>query len=269
MQIETDRFLLRPLMTSDTGTLARIVFSDPLVAGNLAHDVRSDTDAAIEAARWTRVMGQDGHGDIWDDGGVGLFAIAAKSDPKTVIGTAGFYMERDVARNWSGEYFYALGRDWHFKGVMSELAPQFRSLLETLPDLALIYGVYWDSTNAASGRILKKSGLTPAGRVPVAHEYPPEKCRRIFAYDVWRVGNARGGVDLPTILHQSCRRAGAFVAEDMLSEAEAVSSLETALASALPDKTRAIYQFALDNPGMAYVEYRRPDAVSATISRLA
>ena len=123
MQIETDRFLLRPLLTSDTGTLARIVFSDPLVAGNLAHDVRSDADAQTEAARWTRIMGQDGDGGIWDDGGVGLFAITSKDDPETVIGTAGFYMERDDARHWSGEYFYALGRNWHFNGVMSELAP--------------------------------------------------------------------------------------------------------------------------------------------------
>ena len=141
--------------------------------------------------------------------------------------------------------------------------------METLPGIALIYGVYWDSTNKASGRILEKSGLAPAGRVPVAHEYPVEKCRRIFAYDVWRVGNARSRADLPTLLLQSCRRAGAFVAEDMLPDAEALSSLETAFASPLPDEARAIYQFALDNPGMAYVEYRRPGTAHATISRLA
>ena len=152
---------------------------------------------------------------------------------------------------------------------MSDLAPQFRSLMETLPDIALIYGVYWDSTNTASGRILEKSGLAPTGRVPVAHEYSAEKCRRIFAYDVWRVGNARGGADLQTILLQSCRRAGAFVAEDMIEEAEAVLSLENALATPLPDEARAIFRFALDNPGMAYVEYRRPGTAHATISRLA
>ena len=141
--------------------------------------------------------------------------------------------------------------------------------METLPDIALIYGVYWDSTNNASGRILDKSGLAPAGRVPVAHEYPVEKCRRIFAYDIWRVGNARGDTDLSTILQQSCRRAGAFVAEDMLTDTEAVSALETALAAPLPDEARAIYQYALDNPGMAYVEYRRPGTANATLSRLA
>lgn len=269
MRIETDRFLLRPLLTSDTGTLARIVFSDPLVTGNLAHDVRNEADALKEAARWTREMGHDGDGSIWDDGGVGLFAITAKGEPETVIGTAGFYMERDGARNWSGEYFYALGRNWHFKGVMSELAPQFRILMETLPDIALIYGVYWDSTNKASGRILEKSGLAPAGRVPVAHEYSVEKCRRIFVYDVWRVGNAQGSANLPTILLQSCRRAGAFVAEGMLAEAEAMPALEAALASPLSEDARTIYQFALDNPGMAYVEYRRPGASPTTVSRLA
>ena len=258
MELRSERFRLRPLALADTETIARIIFADPVVTGFLAHDVRTDGDALREAARWTQIMGIDGDGGIWDDGGIGLFAISPQETPTETIGVAGYYMARDDDGAWSGEYFYALGRDWHFKGIMSELSPVFRHTLHKLPDVNLIYGVYWDGVNAASGRILEKSGLAPAGRVAVLDEYPTEKCRAIFDYDMWRTVQAQNTPDFEIILSQSCRRAGAFVVEGIVSNPEARSALTDSAGGRLPDAAQALLDFGITNPGMAHVEYRGP-----------
>ena len=78
MLIETERLILRPVSLSDTQDIAQVVFSDPNVVGMLAHNTKDPADAYTEARRWTSVMGIDGDGSIWKDGGLGLFAVIAK-----------------------------------------------------------------------------------------------------------------------------------------------------------------------------------------------
>lgn len=268
MLIETLRLRLRPLRMADTPAVARTVFGDPQVACMLAHNTADPADAMLAAERWTSKMGEDGGGKIWADGGIGLFAVTPRSDPERLAGIAGFYMEPDSDGIWSGEYFYALGRDWHGQGLMSEAAAEFRRLLETHPGIGVIYGCYWDLINEHSGRILNKSGLLPAGRKPVTKEYPPERCRRIFEYDLWRVSGAKGTPGSETTLIQAARRAGAFVAEGVVEPDDALSRLAEAAGHALPPSATTMFDRAIETPGMAYVEYRRPDVRSAPVNRL-
>jgi len=80
MHLETNQLLLRPVTLADTTAIADVVFSDPDVVAMLAHNTRLKEDALREAERWISGMGIDGSNSIWEDGGVGLFAVTPKVD---------------------------------------------------------------------------------------------------------------------------------------------------------------------------------------------
>ena len=225
MIIETDRLILRPVINEDAKDIAQVIFSDPEVVGMLAHDIRTTESAIAEAGRWTSIMGIDGNGNIWSDGGMGLFAIIPKSD-QSLVGVTGFYMERDEDQRWNGEYFYALGTRWHGRGLMSEAADALGEKLRSLDDLGVIYAGYWDIINEASGRLLRRTGLKPEGRKSVIDEYGADRCRMIFEYDLWRLSNSAAGDMRDAILPKVARRARAFVVEDIITKDEALKLME-------------------------------------------
>ena len=266
MIIETDRLILRPVSKQDTQDIAQVVFSDPGVVGMLAHDIRTQDSAIAEAERWTSIMGIDG--GIWDDGGMGLFAIVLKSD-QALAGVTGFYMERNEHQRWNGEYFYALGTRWHGRGLMSEAADALGERLRSLDDLGVIYAGYWDMINEASGRLLRRTGLKPEGRKSVIEEYGVDRCRMIFEFDLWRLSKAASGDERGSLLVQVARRAGAFVAEDIITKDEALKSLKDRYGS--PSLTRdavTMLEASIKRPGMAYLEIRGAGNTDAPVNRL-
>lgn len=257
MLIETNRLLLRPLELGDTAELARVVFSDPDVVGMLAHNTKVPEDAEAEAQIWAHTMGIDGAGGIWDDGGMGLFAVVPKDAGVTLAGVAGFYMERNERGRWTGEYFYALGSDWHGQGLMSEAADAFAEKLRSMEDLGVIYADYWDLINEASGRLLVRTGFKPVGRKLVTEEYGADRCLRMFDYDLWRLCTAGRGVMRDKVLTQVARRAGAYVAEDLVGEAETLDLLRDHYDSGpLHDQAEEMFGKAMAYPGIAYLEIR-------------
>ncbi|AXI54912.1 hypothetical protein C1J05_10760 [Sulfitobacter sp. JL08] len=268
MIIETDRLILQPVTKQDTHGIAQVVFSDPNVVGMLAHDIRTPESALAEAERWTSIMGSDGDGGIWDDGGMGLFSVVPKSD-QALAGVTGFYMERNEHQCWNGEYFYALGTQWHGRGLMSEAADALGERLRSLDDLGVIYAGYWDMINEASGRLLRRTGLKPKGRKSVIEEYGGDRCRMIFEFDLWRLSKAAPGDDRNAILSQVARRAGAFVAEDIIPRDDALASLKDSYGS--PSLTRdaiTILDESIKRPGMAYLEIRGTGETAAPQNRL-
>ena len=269
MLIETERLVLRPVSLSDTQDIAQVVFSDPNVVGMLAHNTKDPADAYAAARRWTSVMGVDGDGRIWNDGGMGLFAIIPKGKKEELAGVAGFYMERNDNRRWNGEYFYALGTIWHGKGLMSEAAAAFAEKLTAMPDLGVIYAGYWDLINEASGRLLIRTGLEPRGRLPVTTEYSVEKCQRMFDYDLWRLEETVSEVDRRQVLIQAARRAGAFVAENVIGKEDALQRMQAHCGfESLPSAAISMFEKALNSPGMAYLEIRGNEEQGKPVNRL-
>ncbi|PUB13096.1 GNAT family N-acetyltransferase [Yoonia sediminilitoris] len=268
MIIETDRLILRPVTKQDTHGIAQVVFSDPNVVGMLAHDIRTAESAITEAERWTSIMGIDGDGGIWDDGGMGLFSVVLKSD-QALAGVAGFYMERNEHQRWNGEYFYALGTQWHGRGLMSEAADALGERLRSLDDLGVIYAGYWDMINEASGRILRRTGLKPEGRKSVTEEYGEDRCRMIFEFDLWRLSEAAPGNLQDSILVQVARRAGAFVAEDIIAKDTVLNSLKDNYGSPLLTRDAVtMLETSIERPGMAYLEIRGAGHTDAPENRL-
>lgn len=255
--IETPRLILRPVTADDTSAIADVIFSDPDVAGMLAHDTRDPEDALKAASKWTSIMGVDGEGGIWNDGGLGLFAVVPRETGDQLAGVAGFYMEKNQNGRWNGEYFYALGTAWHGKGLMSEVADRFGEMLKTMPDLGVIYAWYWDMINEASGRVLRRTGFSPKGRKLVSHEYNTERCHTLFNYDLWRLTQARDGVHREKVAVEIARRAGAFVAEDAITRDEAIANFSMhAPSRQLSPEALAMLDRAIASPGMAYLELR-------------
>lgn len=257
MHIKTNQLLLRPLAIADADAIAEVVFSDPDVVAMLAHNTRLKEDAQLEAKRWTSVMGIDGDNSIWEDGGMGLFAVTPKKQEHEFAGVAGFYMKQNADQLWDGEYFYALGSTWHGKRFMSEVADAFRQKLMSMPNLGTIYACYWDMTNEASGRILQKTGFTPEGRRLLLDEYDEERCQSMFEYDLWRIQNATSQEKRASIAFHAARRAGAFVAENVLERENTINQIIRIYGSLeLPKSAVDIFRKAISTPGMANLEFR-------------
>lgn len=202
-------------------------------------------------------MGIDG--GIWDEGGMGLFAVTPKVEKDKLAGVAGFYMERNAEDLWDGEYFYALGSKWHGKRFMSEVAGVFRQMLTDFPELGTIYACYWDMINEVSGRILQKTGFTAKGRRLLLDEYDEERCVRMFEYDLWRLQNAKSQEMRENVVVHTARRAGAFVAENVLESENALAQLVKFYGSPeLPKSAVDIFNEAKSMPGMANLEFRYP-----------
>ena len=268
MEIETARLTLRPVTTADTQAIADVVFSDPDVVGMLAHNTRRREDAVEEAARWTKVMGSDGDDTIWGDGGLGLFAVIPKGAEGKVAGVAGFYMERNAEQRWNGEHFYALGAAWHGRGLMTEVADVFGARLKSMPDLGVIYAGYWDMINEASGRLLLRTGLVPCGRKALTEEYVEERCLRMFDYDLWRLAECSAPEKCDAVAVQVARRAGAFVAENVIERENAIQSIGDAYAvGPLPTDFMQMFDAAVTSPGIAYLEIRGDGEVGAPVNQ--
>ncbi len=268
MHLETATSALRPITSSDTHAIAEVVFSDPDVVCMLAHNTKDPQDALEEARRWTAIMGLDGDGGIWDEGGMGLFAILPKDRGDRLAGVAGFYMERSEKGLWNGEYFYALGSEWHGQGLMSEIADLFARRLKAMDNLGIIYGAYWDLINEASGRLLKRTGFESRGRKSVTKEYSVERCERMFEYDLWRLNTSNGAEKRDAVLLQAARRAGAFVAEDVITKDQAIKALTENFGANLTSDASKMLEVAIAQPGMAYLEIRGPEAEGPPINRL-
>jgi RimJ/RimL family protein N-acetyltransferase len=262
MIIETQRLVLRPVSADDTQEIAQVVFSDPNVVRMLAHNTSDPKAVQLAAKRWTKIMGIDGDGGIWDDGGLGLFAVVPKEANGRLAGVAGFFMERNSSNMWVGEYFYALGSAWHGKGLMGEVADSLGEKLRGLPDLGVIYAIYWDLINEASGRLLTRTGLVQRGRKLVTVEYDAAHCRTMFEYDLWTVGAAKPGRERNNALLCACRRAGTFVAENVIEREDAIRALSERYGSeTLPSDAVDIFDKALALQGIPYFELRGDNGV--------
>lgn len=258
MILTTKTLRLRPLRRADTDTIASVIFSDPNVVATLAHNTRAPGDALKAAAKWTSLMAEDGDRDVWQQGGLGLFAISPLEAPDRIMGAAGFFLDRAPEGVWAGEFFYALGSAFHGHGVMSEAADALTQAFWSLPDAGGVYAVYWDHVNEASGKILRRCGMTETGRRALKDEYRPERCLSMFDYDLWRLRQA-DDMEKPEAVGIASRRAGAVVAEGLLEQEATLAALTEAYGAPLPLVATALFRMALEEPGMAYLERRNPD----------
>jgi RimJ/RimL family protein N-acetyltransferase len=253
--IETPQLVLRPVVAEDSSVIADVIFSDPNVAGMLAHDIRNSEDALKAAKKWTSTMGIDSNKGIWNDGGLGLFAVLPRETGGELAGVAGFYMDKNKNGLWNGEYFFALGTPWHGKGLMSEIADRFGEILKTMPDLGVIYAWYWDMINEASGRVLRRTGFSPKGRKLVSDEYDIQRCHTLFNYDLWRLSQVTKGAHRKKVAVEVARRAGAFVAEDAITRDEALTKMTMhAPSGQMSPEALAMFDHAIASPGMAHLE---------------
>lgn len=186
--ILTPRLRLDPLGPGDIGLLAQTVFADPEVVRHLAHDMRAPDAPAREAARWACGAGSP-FIDVWNGGGLGPFAIRSRDSrvapPGTFLGVSGFYLPREN-RVLTGEFFHALGRTHHGKGIASEAGRAVITAAQAHGRLRHVYAVYWDRQNPASGRVLRRIGFRSAGRVELLQEYTRDKLEGVRAWELER-----------------------------------------------------------------------------------
>jgi len=186
--ILTPRLRLDPLGPGDIGVLAQTVFADPEVVRHLAHDMRAPGAAMREAARWA-CGANSPFIEVWNGGGLGPFAIRSRNNrvgpPGTFLGVSGFYLPRETGM-LAGEFFHALGRAHHGKGIASEAGRAMIAAAQAHGRLGHVYAVYWDRQNPASGRVLRRIGFRSAGRVELLQEYARDKLEGIRAWELER-----------------------------------------------------------------------------------
>ncbi|MSU88233.1 GNAT family N-acetyltransferase [Rhodobacteraceae bacterium 2CG4] len=186
--ILTPRLRLDPLAPGDIEPLAETVFSDPEVMRHLAHDMRAPDAARHAAARWACGPGSP-FAAVWNGGGLGPFAIRSRSPalapPGRFLGVSGFYLPRDGDR-LSGEFFHALGRAWHGRGIGTEAARAAVAAARRRGRLGTVYAVCWDRQNPASVRVLRRAGFRPSGRIELLEEYSAERLEGIRAWELAR-----------------------------------------------------------------------------------
>ncbi|MCA8909698.1 MAG: GNAT family N-acetyltransferase [Rhodospirillaceae bacterium] len=263
MDLQTPRLRLRPLTMADAPRIAELVFSDPEVAKGLAHDISRPADRLGFAEAWCRDLGIDGTGAVWAQGGIAGFAVidhaGALAPGGTVLGVAGIYGPQLEDGRWTGEMFYALGRQFHGNGVMSEAGPAVMEAFCRLPTAGSLYAVYWSSLNPASGCVLRRLGFQHVGPRQILEEYDAARALSFGAFELWRLAEA-AGADLPRVAREAAIKLGHLSREGLVSRETALADLRAALGGrangdGLDAEIAAAFDFGTGNPGLAHYRY--------------
>lgn len=136
-----------------------------------------------------------------------------------------------------------------------------------MDDEGVIYATCRDGIDAASERLLLRTGLRPQVRRPATEEYPPERCRRMFGFDLWRLRLA-DGPKRDRVLAQAARRVGAFVAEAVVGREAALAALCDAHGAPPTTEAPALFEGALASSALAYLELRGAGGEGGAVKRL-
>ena len=258
MIIKTPRLTLKPLEPADTAQLAEMIFNDHEVVATMYQDIRRKGASVKWAELWINKAGTPAK-HIWEDGGLGLFGIFPNAMPDTLIGAAGFAMERGHDQKWKGQFLFCLNSAFHDRGLMNEVTDALRPRLYVLNDLGVIYGVYWDGISPGGMRALRNVGLSPTGRKPVLEEFTHDTCVGLFGYDLWNLENSPEKDKVLNAI-RAASRAGTFAAEGIMSKKAALSLLVERAPQVRAELLLQVMNAAYENPGLAYMEIRGSQA---------
>lgn len=153
MFVRTDRLLLRPGWIEDAPALARAVNSDPAIAGNTA---RIPWPYTLEHAQDFLSRGQEPQAPA-------CLVFARTSGAPRLVGSVGIHPDDD-----GPELGYWIARPYWGLGFATEAAAGLlRAARESLKLDRIHSGHFAD--NPASGRVLRKLGFRPTGRVVKRH----------------------------------------------------------------------------------------------------
>jgi [ribosomal protein S5]-alanine N-acetyltransferase len=153
LDLETERYTLRPLTRSDAGGLLAH-FRDPQVVEFMDIEPLKTLGEAQDVVTWATEIRAEGQGVRW--------AIRSR-DSQRLIGTCGFN-SLEYARGRRGELAYDLAVTYWGQGVMSEVLPPVLAFgFETL-GLRRIEAMVTVG-NARSVRLLERLGFSLEGRL--------------------------------------------------------------------------------------------------------
>lgn len=263
MDLNTARLVLRPLRRTDAPVIRDLIFSDAEVAKGLAHDISRPAARTEFAEEWCRDLAIDGDNDIWAAGGIGGFAITANSaklGPQgACLGVVGVYGARRDGPRWTGELFYALGRRHHGRRIMTEACVAVRDAFAALQGDGLLYAVYWEQLNPASGRILRRLGFEDAGHRMVLEEYDAARALSFRDFELWRLRETEAA-KLPGAAREAAIKLGHLAREGLLTKADAFAGLAQAVSGRLsfgaPDDTlEQAFDLGAATPAMALLKF--------------
>lgn len=153
MFVRTDRLLLRPGWIEDAPALARAVASDPAIARNTA---RIPSPYTLEDAEAFLRMERDQHAPA-------CLVFARTSGAPRLVGSVGIHPDDDGL-----ELGYWIARPYWGLGFATEAAAGLLRAARGSLDLKRIHSGHFID-NPASGRVLRKLGFRPTGRVVKRH----------------------------------------------------------------------------------------------------
>lgn len=263
IELTTKRLLLRPLTMADAPLVETLIFGDAEVAKWLAHDISVPGNAAKFARAWCNELGIDGDNDIWSRGCYGAFAITDRAGefaaPGSLLGIVGFYCADRIDGKWHGELFYALGADYHGRGIMSEACTRALDAYCKLPDAGSLYAVYWHNLNPASGRILRKLGFVEDGSRGAVEEYGLREVLSFYRFELWRIESANDA-DFERILREAAIKIGHLAFEGVVERGDALGEIRGAIARRsddyrLVDEMEAAFERGMQGVGLQHLQF--------------
>ncbi|WP_303973030.1 GNAT family N-acetyltransferase [Streptococcus merionis] len=150
--LETERLILRPLQVHDAQSMFDHWASDPEVAQYVTWEAHTSLDTVTEHLSHREEAYRESL-DFYDWGMV-------LKDSGTLIGTITFVGTSD--RDQVAELGYCMGKKWWSQGLMTEAG---RAVLDFGLNQVGFHRIYacHDIRNPASGKVLKKLGMTYEG----------------------------------------------------------------------------------------------------------
>jgi RimJ/RimL family protein N-acetyltransferase len=153
MFVRTDRLLLRPGWMEDASALARAVSSDPAIARNTA---RIPWPYTLEDAQQFLGLEQDPHAPA-------CLVFARTSGAPRLVGSVGIHPD-----GHGMELGYWIARPYWGLGFATEAAAGLLRAARGSLQLERVHSGHF-ADNPTSGRVLRKLGFRPTGRVVKRH----------------------------------------------------------------------------------------------------
>jgi RimJ/RimL family protein N-acetyltransferase len=261
IELTTNRLLLKPIRLTDAENIEKLIFEEPEIVKGLAHDGSDVAVRHLHSQNWSQ-FGPDGDAEKWQECEMGLYVITDRSGtlagPSQFMGITGVYLEKENDR-WTGELFYALGIEYHGKGVMGEACAPVVERFDSLPKANSLYAVYWQVLNPASGKILNSLGFQADGTQSALEEYGEETVTGIRKFELWRLSNSPGE-EIRRIVEEVSIKLGHLESEGVSSPDANLEDILSAISdNELAKEIEPIVIEALekgrDKPGLAMLRY--------------